>query len=229
MRADPRLIAARRAILEASQREAFPYLVQICGRDFLVHEGVFSPKHFESTAIFSAILPYRPGDRLLEVGSGCGATAVLAALNGAERVVAVDVSAPAVENTRANVTLHRLNSVVNVRLSDIFSAIRLGERFTTIYWNIPLIYIDDSYRLRSTLEQSVYDPGYRLANRFLRDAPTVLDEGGRLLVGFATVGIVRAFLALARAYRYEVQETARRRGRKNPDVEFIIYELTPRS
>jgi release factor glutamine methyltransferase len=228
-RADPRLVAARRALLDESQNEDFPYTVRICRREFAVHRGVFSPKHFESTGIFSEILPYRRGDRLLEVGCGCGATAVLAALHGATRVVAVDITPEAVENTRVNVARHGLDAVVDVRIGDVFSSIRPGERFATIYWNIPLIYVPGRYRFRSALEQSVYDPGYGLAHRFLRDAPDVLEDGGRVLVGFATVGLVEDFVDLARAHRYEVREVARRAGRRNPAVEFLVYELTVRS
>ena len=98
----------------------------------MIHPKVFSPKFFSSTDVFSEIFPYRRGDHLLEIGCGCGATAVLAALKGATEVVAVDINPHAVKNTRANVRLHDVDALVDVRESDVFSALRPDERFRSV-------------------------------------------------------------------------------------------------
>lgn len=224
---DARLVSERRALLDRSQEEHFPYFVKVCDRDFMIHPKVFSPKFFSSTDAFSEIFPYRRGDHLLEIGCGCGATAILAALKGASKVVAVDISPHAVENTCANVRFHDVETLVDVRESDVFSALRPDERFRTIYWNIPLVYVEDTYQYRSDLERSVYDPGYRLADRFLREALDWICDEGRILVGFATIGIESAFLALAEGYGYACHALARRAGDKDQSIEFVLHELTP--
>jgi len=224
---DSRLISERRALLDRSQDEHFPYVVEVCDRDFVIHANVFSPKYFASTDAFSQIFPYRRGDHLLEIGCGCGATAVLAALKGATEVVAVDINLHAVKNTRANVRLHDVDALVDVRESDVFSALRPDERFRTIYWNIPLVYVDDAYLCRSDLERSVYDPGYRLAERYLKEAGDWICAGGRILVGFASIGIESEFLALAEDYGYVCRSVARRASAKDQGIEFVLHELTP--
>ncbi|MDR5808895.1 hypothetical protein [Caballeronia sp. LZ019] len=61
------------------------------GRRFLVYPDVFPPTHFQSTGIFTRLLPYPRGGALLEIGCGAGVTAVVAALSGCRRVVASDM------------------------------------------------------------------------------------------------------------------------------------------
>jgi len=219
-------VTLSRRILEKSQRETEPYLVQLLGQEFIVFPGVFSPKYLGSTRVFTENVSYRPGESFLEVGCGTGITAITAALRGAGRVVAVDLSPEAVENTRANAERHGVAHVVDARVSDIFSALRPVERFDTIYWNMPFIYVEPGFVYRSELERAIFDPGYEATKSFLRDAPGRLNEGGRVLIGFADFGDERAFLGLCGEVGYTLREVTRGPDFERQPITFILYELT---
>ncbi|SRR6266481_562750 len=222
---DKKQVAASREILVKNQAEKKPYRVNICGLEFIVQPGVFSPRYFNSTDIFSRNFPYRRDESFLEIGSGPGITSVLVALRGARSVVAVDINPKAVKNTQANALLHGVQNLVGVRVSDVFSSVSKHERFDTIYWNLPFIYVPANYSYRSVLERALYDPGYRYTQRFLRQAPRFLNKSGRLLVGFGDFGDMRTFFQLVGQVGYSIKELACESGQEGGTVSFILYEL----
>ena len=83
-----------------------PTEFRLLDRDWTLLDGVFSPVRTPVTGLFSQWLPYPAGGTFLEMGSGAGVTAVLAALAGCRSVTALDISAAAVENTRRNAERH---------------------------------------------------------------------------------------------------------------------------
>jgi release factor glutamine methyltransferase len=218
-------IDASRAVLERSQREAKPYDVTVCGFDFVVYPGVFSPRYFDSTPIFTDAIPVKRGQSVLEIGSGVGVTSVVMALRGASRVLAIDINAAAVANTAANAKRHGVEASVEARQGDVYSTLAPHERFDTIYWNLPFIYVEPGYRYRSVLERALYDPGYVQTGRYLGEARQHLAPGGRLLAGFADFGDFTRFEQLAHAHRWSIDELARGRGVEGGPVTFILYEL----
>ena len=220
-----RQVDASRELLVESQKEAFPYEVAVCGKQFVIHKDVFSPRYFRSTEIFSRRFPYRSKDRVLEIGCGPGITAVLIALKGATEVVAVDINPAAVENTRANARLHDVDDVVSAQESDIYSAIEPGRRFRTIYWNAPFIYVPSAYVHGSCLERALYDPGYGAFRSFLSDAPSFVAPGGRVIVGFGDFGDVDLFQQLAQDAGFRVWEIAREPSEEGGPVQFILFEM----
>lgn len=224
---DDKQIADSRAVLRESEKETQPYEVEVCGRKFVVNPGVFSPKYFGSTKIFCKVFPYRDNDTLLEIGCGTGIISVTAALNGSSRVVAVDINPLAVENTKINAFRHRVASVVTARVSDIYSAIKPGELFDTIFWNSNFIFANPEFRVESMLERSLFDPGYRNHEEFLGQARKYLRSGGRVLLGFGDFGEMDIFHDLCNKYRYSIREIERGGGVEGKPVHFILYELTP--
>eukprot|EP01031_Cornospumella_fuschlensis_P020144 gene20144-biopygen16952 len=69
------------------------------GRDFVVHEGVFPPTHFQSTGIFTRHLPYPRGGRFLEIGCGAGNFLRQAAARGFD-ITGLEYSPYAAERAR---------------------------------------------------------------------------------------------------------------------------------
>ncbi|WP_107428890.1 HemK2/MTQ2 family protein methyltransferase [Streptomyces kebangsaanensis] len=147
----------------------------------LVFPGVYAPQ--DDTALLAEALagePYRPGARVLDVGTGSGALALVAARRGAE-VTAVDVSRRAVWTARLNARLSRLP--VRIHRGNLFGPVR-GRSFDVILANPPYVPAPDT-RHGPRGRHRAWDAGHdgRLVlDRICRDAPPMLRPGGVLLI-----------------------------------------------
>ncbi len=120
-------------------------------------------------------------DRVLDMGTGSGVNAVLAAQKGA-RVLAVDVSPKAIDSARANVERNEVAGLVEVRESDIFSSV--GGRFDLIVFDPPFRW----FKPRDLVESAMADEGYQALTRFVQAAKDHLAVDGRMLIFFGTSG-----------------------------------------
>jgi SAM-dependent methyltransferase len=84
----------------------------------------------------SGLLLATPVDTVLDLGTGCGIQA-LHASRWAQRVVATDISARALEYTRFNAALNGVDNI-EVRLGSLFEPVA-GERFDRIVSNPPFV------------------------------------------------------------------------------------------
>jgi release factor glutamine methyltransferase len=64
----------------------------------------------------------RAGERVLDMGTGSGVNAIMAAKKGAD-VLAVDINPDAIRAARANAERNGLADLVEVRYSDVFSEV----------------------------------------------------------------------------------------------------------
>lgn len=122
-----------------------------------------------------------PGDRVLDMGTGSGVNAVLAATRGAH-VLAVDSSPAAVAAARANVVRNGVSDLVEVERSDVFSAV--DGTFDWIVFDPPFRW----FKPRSLLESVMADEGYQALTRFFRQAGAHLRSEGKMLIFFGTSG-----------------------------------------
>ena len=202
------VIAATDKLLEINQKADRKYSVQLCGREFVVHPNVFSPVLFGDTSFFLKKIPHTfAQEDFLEVGSGAGVIAVMAALGGVRRVVAVDINPDAVANTEANAVLHGVGARVSCRLGDVFDPLEEHERFDTIFWNAPFSYVEREDL--TPLERAVYDPKYHGLKRYLKEGKKHLKPGGKLLIGFSSSsGHTDVLLRLAHEHQWAVRLVA---------------------
>jgi release factor glutamine methyltransferase len=170
-----------------------------------VPRGVFHPGLFFSTGFMAADLERRDlaGKRVLDVGTGSGALALVAARAGAA-VTAVDINPAAVRAARENVV--RADLTVRVLESDLFSAVR-GERFDVIVANPPYFRRDPE----DTAERAWHaGAGLQWFERFFGESPDHLAEGGCVLMVLAETCDLAAIGESAR--RAGWRELGRRRG-----------------
>jgi SAM-dependent methyltransferase len=121
--------------------------------------------------VLAAMTVRRQNHAALDLGSGCGIEAFLAARHS-RRVVAVDYNPRAVAITRFNAALNLLDNV-ECRQGDMFAPVE-GEAFGLIVSNPPFIISPDHGHMFLN-SGNVGDDACR---RIVRQAPRFLEEGG---------------------------------------------------
>lgn len=169
---------------------------QLLGLDWTVLPEVWPPD--PATEVFTSALPFGAGTRFLEIGCGAGVTSVMAARNGCERVVAADINPTAVANTELNAKAHDVAHRVEALTSDLFHEFGPGDVFDLIVSNPPLVRARADRVYDRPIEQSVFDPGYAIHQRFFAEVKPHLAEGGRIFMNTSdTMGDPRSIVALA--------------------------------
>ncbi|MGH7386261.1 MAG: HemK2/MTQ2 family protein methyltransferase, partial [Candidatus Rokuibacteriota bacterium] len=164
------------------------------GGAFTVADGVQPPK--AGSMLFCRHLPVRAGDRVLEIGTGIGLAAVMAARAGA-RVVATDLVEAAVACARANAALNGVADHVEVLHGDGFAPVR-GRTFDLICTSPPQMPTPPD-RERTDAAAAADNggrDGWALLDRVIAGAPAHLGPGGRLV--FTLFGFLGVKAALAR-------------------------------
>jgi release factor glutamine methyltransferase len=123
----------------------------------------------------------RSGELVLDMGTGSGVSAILAAKNSA-RVIAVDINPQALEAASMNAERNGVGKLVDVRRSDVFSSVT--ESFDLIIFDPPFRW----FAPRSLFEAAITDEGYGAMTRFFREARDHLLPNGRMLIFFGTSG-----------------------------------------
>lgn len=223
LKADWAQIERSRQILSNSLKESRPYTVTIVGREYSVLPGAFSPKYFGSTEVFTRSFPYRRNGSLLEIGCGTGITSVEAAIRGAHRVLAIDISETAIRNTDINAALHDVDTVVEAIVGDGMSAVPVGEKFDQVYWNLPFIFTPESFKLEKPEEVGLFDPGYKTTKTFISEVHDYLTPDGELLIGFGNFGVETWLIETLGKHGFLTREVARQKSMEGIPVEFILY------
>jgi release factor glutamine methyltransferase len=163
----------------------------------------------------------RAGERILDMGTGSGVNAILAAKRGAE-VLAVDVSPAAVDAARANVERNGLGDMVDVRHSDVFSDV--DGSFDLIVFDPPFRW----FKPRSVTESVMADEGYQALARFFGEARSHLTPDGWMLIFFGTSGDLAHLQRLMdeEGFRYEsiAHDDLIRDGWT---VDYFTFKVTP--
>jgi len=168
------------------------------GATFKVADGAQPPK--AGSLLFCRHLHARPGERVLEIGTGIGLAAVHTARAGA-RVIATDVMEAAVRCARENAALNGVADRVEVRLGDGFAPVR-GLVFDLICTSPPQMPTPpDRERSDAMAAADNGGPdGWRLLDRIIAETPAHLRPGGRLVFTlFGFLGIKAALGKLADA------------------------------
>ena len=162
------------------------------GRRFAVSEAVMVPTPETELLCELALKHIRDKGpdvpRLLDVGVGSGVIAVTLAgeLKRAE-IVALDISEDALEIARKNAAELGGTDKIEFRRSDLFAAVKPGEKFDLILSNPPYI-TDEDYR--GLPPEVLADPkialvagerGLDVIEKIIARAPDFLEPGGKLM------------------------------------------------
>lgn len=153
--------------------------------DYPKHDGDDPPDYVAAYTLTSRVCdcltPRVRGARVLDVGTGSGVQALLAARH-ASHVVATDINPRALAFTELNAALNGFENV-EVRLGSLFEAVA-GERFDLITCNPPYVVSPESrWAYRDSGLQ-----GDEISRRVLLAAADHLDDGGYVTMLASWVG-----------------------------------------
>lgn len=200
-------------------RQGLPRRMLYLGLDLLIPEQVFIP----STDAFHPLVleEVRPADRVLDMGTGCGVDAILAAQRS-PRVIGVDINPRAIAAAQANARRNGVAERTRFLLSDVFSAV--PEVFDLIVFHPPFRW----FRAHDVLEQSTTDEGYRALCRFMREVRVHLAPHGRILLRFGSSGDIDYLNRLIDASGLRKAVLAADEVRSEDfSVTYYVFRLTP--
>jgi release factor glutamine methyltransferase len=165
----------------ADEDKTTPVVERVLGLSLVVPPGVFNPRLLRTGAFLAESLSPElvpPGSTVLDLGTGSGIAALVAA-RWAGTVVAVDLNPDAVRAARANAILNEVEAIVQVREGDLFDPVG-EERFDVVVFNPPY------YRGKPIDRRDLAWRSPDVDVRFAEELGRHLAPGGRALVCLST-------------------------------------------
>jgi release factor glutamine methyltransferase len=212
----------RRAWQDASYRplKDMDDVVASCfGRKFIVPRQVHPPQPI--TLLQESVLKeVRKSDKILDMGTGSGINAILAA-SKSSKITAVDVNPYAVKCARNNARLNRVSSRIQCFQSDLFQQIQ--GRFDLIIFDPPFRW----FRPRDIRERATADENFETMTAFFKKAKNYLSENGRILTCYGTTGDMNYFQHVLKENNFKVKTLNKKQlTRNNRKWFYYSYKLT---
>jgi len=160
---------------------------------------VYFSDDFGDSRYFARKLPEFVHGRLLEIGCGTGVVLIAVALEDFTRCnqihVGIDVNPHSVKCAKINSLINDVDDRLDIRLGDVFSSIKQGEKFDCIFWNHPF---HKGNPEEDIVMRACFDPLFSGFREYVKNGFNYLNENGSLLLGsgnFADLEDMREILS----------------------------------
>ncbi|MCW4010808.1 MAG: class I SAM-dependent methyltransferase [Candidatus Bathyarchaeota archaeon] len=174
---------------------------------FGVASEVYEPA--EDSFLFAENLQVAVGARVLDMGTGSGILAILAAEQASE-VVAVDVNPYAVRCANQNAKRNGVASKVSFVQSDLFASLAETVKFDMILFNAPYLPSEqgeDASWLGRAWAGGI--AGRQIIDRFISQSANHLEKDGAILLMQSTLSNVAESVAQFKVLKMEAKPVAR--------------------
>ncbi len=185
------------------------------GYKFLVFEDVYYPSDDSFLLVENLIVS--ENDYVLDMGTGCGILAIIAG-NTAKKVVGIDVSESAVINARMNVKLNKMEGRVEVRLGDLWSALKSNERFGLMLFNPPYLPIPEAEKKEDVMNMGILEKawdggktGREIIDAFLAKFDDFLEDEGRVQMVLSSLSEIEKTLSYAEKKGFQFEKKAEKK------------------
>jgi release factor glutamine methyltransferase len=185
----------------------YPKKVHFRDYVFVVDKQVYEPA--EDTFLIAEHLRVEEDDVVLDIGTGCGILAVLAA-EKARKVVAVDINPYAVECATKNAETHGVKEKIEFQCGDLFQFIKPDERFSLILFNAP--YLPSEPGEEASWIGMAWAGGRNgrgVIDRFVANSHNYLVVGGRIQLVQSSLSEVNRTLEMFSAMEFDVAIAAK--------------------
>ncbi|MEM0007243.1 MAG: class I SAM-dependent methyltransferase [Candidatus Bathyarchaeia archaeon] len=152
---------------------------------FDVWQDVYEPA--EDSFLFAENLAVKEGEKVLDVGTGCGILGIIAS-NKASQVVAIDINPAAVRCAKENAKLNGVGDKMFFIQGDLFAPLKTGEKFDLILFNAPYL-PTEPFEGKTFVERAWAGgtSGRAVIDRFLNGVRGYVNVGGRVLLMQSTL------------------------------------------
>lgn len=161
------------------------YNILYAGLELVVHPDVYPPNRFRSSLTFAKSITKElcEGKTIFDIGCGPGNLGILGAINGAKKVISVDINPAAVANATENVHRLGLEKIVDVREGSVFTAI--GQQKADLIFFHPPFHHEKIKDNQTRLMNSVSTDGFNVLDKFFVGVEEYLQPGGMVYLGFS--------------------------------------------
>jgi len=195
-----------------------PHRVEVLGNVYNISKDVFNPKFYYTSVFMAKHINVKPGDVVLDIGTGSGIQAITAG-QMASRVIAVDINPEAVKYASHNVLANGLEKKIVIMQSDLFSSLRPEDKFDVILFTPPYL----KGMTKTDIDHALFDPEKELASRFFREAGRHLSPEGYIQMVYSSFAEPEKVLAISAQYGWRHSLIAEE---QTITEKFLIYKFT---